>query len=301
MKEFRFNYKEAPEAGNDYRKAYRDGIDKLIEEKYNIAEQNRFALTKKIAQNPDIYREQFKELLGWPLVGEADLSYEVKKEFVTEDNGVRIYRVQIITLGGLPFYGMLFISDESAGTPMIIANHGGLGAPELCGGLLEVGTINYNNMVERILKYKVNVFAPQYLNWNTERFKIAEENMERRADYSMRIARDLKLQQLGSSITAVEIFGVQRAIDWLIGSGTCRKDKIGMTGLSYGGFYTLFITAVDTRIKAAASFCFYSDTKVKTSFTDWVWKGAANSFFDSQVLALICPRKIDIYMGDKDE
>lgn len=300
---FMFNYKEAPEVGNDYRKAYRDGIDKLIEEKYNAAEQKRWSMTKEIAQNPDKYRERFKELLGWPLVGNDDLSYDVKKEFVTEDNGIKIYRVQIITLGGLPFYGMLFLSDESADTPMVIANHGGLGAPELCSGLLEIGTINYHNMVERLLQYKVNVFAPQYLNWNTERFKIAEENMERRADYSMRQARDLKLKQLGSSITAIEIFGVQRAIDWLIDSGTCREDKIGMTGLSYGGFYTLFITAIDTRIKAAASFCFYSDMKVKTDrgFSDWIWKGAANSFFDSQVLALICPRKIDIFMGDKDE
>lgn len=299
--DFRFGYKESPETGNAYRKDYLDGIDKLIERKYEEGEKARRELLKDIINQPEKHREGFKEMLGWPLTGKSNLSYEVKKEFVTEDKGVKIYRVQTIILGGLPMYGMLFISDESADTPMIIANHGGLGAPELCGGLLEIGTINYNNMVERILKYKVNIYAPQYLNWSTERFKVAEENMERRADYGFRQLRDVQLQQLGGSITAVEIFGVMRSIDYLIESGICREDRIGMTGLSYGGFYTLFLAAIDTRIRACVSFCFYSDMKSKISFRDWVWKNAANTYFDSEILALVHPRKIDIYMGDKDE
>ncbi|MBR5587174.1 MAG: hypothetical protein IKW02_04355 [Clostridia bacterium] len=298
---FKFNYKEPPETGNSYRKDFLDSIDELIERKYAQAEQLRDELLKDIVKNPETHREGFKEMLGWPLVGESDLSYEVKKEFVTEDCGVKIYRMQTIILGGLAMYGMLFIKDESADTPMIIANHGGLGAPELCAGLLEVGTINYNNMVERVLNHNVNIYAPQYLNWNTERFKLAEENMERRADYGFRQVRDNQLQQLGSSISAVEIFGVMRSLDYLIESGIAPADKIGMLGLSYGGFYTLFLAAIDTRIKASLSFCFYTNRKHKGTFSDWVWKNAANSYFDSEVLALVYPRKIDIYMGNKDE
>lgn len=301
--DFRFSYKEPPETGNSYRKEYLDGMDSLIERKYAEGERIRRQLLKDIIENPGKHRDGLKEMLGWPLVGETDFSYKVNKEFVTEDNGVKIYRVQTTILGGLPMYGMLFISDESADTPMIIANHGGLGAPELCSGLLEIGTINYNYMVERILKYKVNIFAPQYLNWSQERFKVAEENMERRADYGFRQLRDSQLQQLGGSISAVEIFGVMRSIDYLIKSGICREDRIGMTGLSYGGFYTLFLAAIDTRIKASCSFCFYSDMKDKTNgrFRDWVWKNAANTYFDSEILALVYPRKIDIYMGEYDE
>ena len=300
---FRFKYKEPPETGNKYRKEYLDGIDRLIEKRYEQAEKNRRDYIKNITEQPEKYREELKAMLGWPLTGEPNLSYEVKKEFVTEDNGVKIYRMQTIILGGLPMYGMLFIKNESPDTPMVIASHGGLGAPELCSGLLEIGTINYHNMVERVLKHNVNIYAPQYLNWHTERFKIAEENMERRADYSFRGVRDANLQQLGSSISAIEIFGVMRSVDYLIESKICLEDRIGMIGLSYGGFYTLYTTAIDTRIKAAVSFCYYSDMKekTKTSFRDWVWKNAANTFFDSEVLALVYPRKIDIYMGDKDE
>ena len=299
--DFRFSYKEPAETGNSYRKEYLNGIDALIERKYAEGEKIRGELLKDIIRNPEKHREGFKEMLGWPLTGESDLSYEVKKEFVTENNGVKIYRVQTIVLGGLKMYGMLFISDESIDTPMIIANHGGLGAPELCSGLLEIGTINYNNMVERILKYKVNIYAPQYLNWNTERFRVAEENMELRADYGFRQYRDAQFQQLGGSITAVEIFGVMRSIDYLIHSGLCREDRIGMTGLSYGGLYTLFITAIDTRIKAACSFCFYTHSRSQVTFRDWIWKNASDTYFNSEILALVAPRKIDIYMGNKDE
>lgn len=299
--DFRFNYKEPAESGNDYRKEYLDGIDRLIEQRYEKGEKNRRELLKDIIISPKKHREGLKEMLGWPLSGESDISYEVKKEFVAEDNGVKIYRMQTKILGGLPMYGMLFISEESKDTPMIIASHGGLGAPELCGGLLEIGTINYNNMVERTLKYKVNVYAPQYLNWSEERFKVAEENMERRADYGFRQFRDAQLQQLGGSISALEMFGVIRSIDYLVDSGICREDRIGMMGLSYGGFYTLFIAALDTRIKASLSVSFYSDMSIKMNkFRDWVWKNAANTYFDSEILALVSPRKIDIYMGDKD-
>lgn len=52
-------------------------------------------------------------MLGWPLSGETHLSYNVKKEFVTEDSGVRIYLMQTLVLGGLPMYGMLFTKDDS--------------------------------------------------------------------------------------------------------------------------------------------------------------------------------------------
>lgn len=298
--EFRFDYKEPAEAGNKYRKDYIDGIDALIEKRYARGEEIRNELLKEIVANPDKYREELKEMLGWPLAGETDLSYEVKKEFVTEDKGVKIYRMQTFVLGGLPMYGMLFIKDESPETPMIIANHGGLGAPELCSGLLEIGTINYNDMVERVLKHNVNIYAPQYLNWNEERFKVAEENMERRADYGFRQLRDTQLQQLGSSISAVELFGVMRSLDYLVESGIAPIDKIGMIGLSYGGFYTLFLAALDTRIKAAVSFCYYSDMRTKLSFRDWVFTGGAITFMDSEVLALVAPRKIDLYMGDED-
>ena len=68
-------------------------------------------------------------------------------------------------------------------------------------------------------------------------------------------------------------------------------DRIGMIGLSYGGFYTLFAAALDVRIGAAVSSCFFNNRKMY-DFVDWVWFNAANQFMDAEVGALVCPRPL---------
>ena len=73
-----------------------------------------------------------------------------------------------------------------------------------------------------------------------------------------------------------------------------------MLGLSYGGFYTLFTTAVDTRIKAAISSCFYNNRQ-KHSWVDWVWHNSGYRFFDNEIACLVYPRHLSFEVGDKDD
>ena len=63
----------------------------------------------------------------------------------------------------------------------------------------------------------------------------------------VKINNDLK--RFGLSITAIEIKGIMKAIDYLIENEAFDKEKIGMTGLSYGGYYTLYTMAAEKRIK----------------------------------------------------
>ena len=74
----------------------------------------------------------------------------------------------------------------------------------------------------------------------------------------------------------------------------------GMVGLSYGGFYTLFAAAVDTRIKSAIS-CAFFNTRDKYPWNDWTWFGAAEKFDDAEIAALVYPRKLCLQIGTKDE
>ena len=73
-----------------------------------------------------------------------------------------------------------------------------------------------------------------------------------------------------------------------------------MIGLSYGGFYTLYLTALDKRIKAALCSCYYND-RTYYSNSDWSWFGSANMFEDAEVASLIFPRKLWIQVADNDE
>ncbi len=143
-----------------------------------------------------------------------------------QENGINAYRLQFETLDCVKFYGIYFEYEDKKELPLVICQHGGWGSPELCSGLLET-TSNYNEMTERVLKYGVNVFAPQMLLWKQE-------------DYGIEFNRaevDAKLKQAGSSIAAVEVFALMKSIDYLSTLDAVNENKIGMVGLSYGGFY----------------------------------------------------------------
>ena len=108
---------------------------------------------------------------------------------------------------------------------------------------------------------------------------------------------DAKLKRVGSSITAVEIYGIMRCLDYF--EAQDYVSSLGMLGLSYGGFYTLFTSAIDTRIKSALS-CAYFNSRDNYTFSDWTWQGAANKFDDAEVAALTYPRKLYLRVAESD-
>ena len=140
---------------------------------------------------------------------------------------------------------------------------------------------------DRVLKNDVHIFAPQLLLWSDE--------------YDVKFDRqviDGQLKRVGSSITAIELFGITRILDYFE-----QKDYVssfGMVGLSYGGFYTLYTTAIDTRIKSALS-CSFFNKRDAVGWQDWVWFKSAEKFDDAEVACLIYPRNLYIEIGDKDE
>ena len=135
-------------------------------------------------------------------------------------------------------------------------------------------------MTRRVLRQGFAVFAPQLLMW--------------REDFGPPPNRqqvDVQLKQLGGSITALEIFRIQRCLDYLVSRRDIDGSRIGMIGLSYGGFYALYAPAVETRLRATVSSCFFSDRTVY-AHADWVWRGAARRFLDAEVAGLVCPRPL---------
>jgi dienelactone hydrolase len=143
----------------------------------------------------------------------------------------------------------------------------------------------------------VNVFLPQLLLWSEIYY---EPKIGESTNIDARRGLDAELKQAGSSITAVEIYGIMKSIDYLSAKPFVDPDRIGMVGLSYGGFYTLFTAAVDTRIKAALASSQYND-RYLYPWSDWTWYGAAEKFLDNEVSALVYPRRLFLAVGDSDE
>lgn len=280
-------YSENEKYGNGYRITYLKGIKRLVEQRKKECLETRQQYTQRILQNQSECRKEYLDMLGWPLNVEPKPILSVTENKIFENDSCVFSRMQFELFEGYQFYGILFRHKTEQALPLVISQHGGGGTPELCSSFFCCE--NYNDMSMRIFHKGVNVFAPQLLLWSKDRFGTAGERND----------MDLTLKQLGGSIVALEIYSISRCLDYFEEQAYCNR-AFGMSGLSYGGFYTLYTAAADTRIKTALACSHFNDRTVYKS-PDKVWFNAANSFLDSQLALLVSPRFLRVEVGDNDE
>ncbi len=118
---------------------------------------------------------------------------------------------------------------------------------------------------------------------------------------------DERLRLVGTSLTAVEIAKITRALDVILTRPEVDPNRVAMVGLSYGGYYALVTPAVDTRIKVSVSSCYYGVQEGRYERdelsvpSDFKFKDRFTLFRDSDIVALICPRALEIQAGSKDD
>lgn len=290
-------FKEPEAAGNAHRAHSLAQLDELLAQRQSEANVTRREFFAPRLDSPQHYeadaailRLQFAQMLGWPLCpAPVAAARRIEESFVGEDDLGRIYRLRIPGVGPLDLYGLLFVPPGDGPFPLVLAQHGGLGTPELAAGLAG-NSANYHDMARRPMERGAMVFAPQlFLTWGES----AGPNRDQ-------AALDTQLQQLGGSRAALELALLTRALDVFCARSDVDSQRIGMIGLSYGGFYTLALAALDVRIKVALSSCFFND-RHRYNWSDWVWKGSARRFLDAEIASLVCPRALWIEIGERDE
>lgn len=289
-------HSEPPDFGNKFRKAMLKEVKTLVRMEQRKADRRRkqyfrpdLSSIAAYEQSTANYREELKAMLGWPLTdGWSTDVPSVSTQNVAEDALGRISRVFVETLPDVHTYGLFFRPNGKGPFPLVVSQHGGGGTPELCSGFF--GSANYNDMTRRILRRGIAVFAPQLLLWNPERFGPQHE----------KDVIDRRLKQVGGSLAALDLYRIFRSLDYFAARRDIDARRIGMIGLSYGGFYTLFAAALDVRIKVAVSSCFFNNREIY-DFADWVWFNAANQFLDAEVGALVCPRPLYVEVGKEDD
>ena len=288
-------YKDIVLAGDSYRTNYRDGIDAYVKRLIDEGGKRReeFMPCEHFQEKIEEYRQKYIEMLGIDLICSDDTPEPIL-ERVGEDNDAVIYRTTIYITKEIPQYGLLFVPHGIERAPLVIAQHGGGGTPELCSDMN--GPNNYNRMVRRLLARKACVFAPQLLLWN------CDPNVKLQPLHDIphqRRSVDYNLKRFGISITALEIKGIMNAITYLSSLPFVDGESIGMTGISYGGYFTLHTMAADTRIKAGVSNAAFNDRNVYP-WGDWTYPNCGNTFHDAEVAALCAPRKLYITVGKED-
>ena len=302
-------YREDKTVSQPYRAGYLVCVEKYILKLQDESAQRRaeFITPEKLMADPEKYRQEYYSMLGKPLT-EYDKYKDVPVElvedtYVGEDSLCSIRRLRLDVGEGMIVYGLLFLPKEEfkAQTDknlFVLYQHGGGGTPEVSASFY--GITNYNYAPRRIVARGAAVFSPQLLLWYTSEF----------GDPYDRKRIDNALKQVGSSITALEVFCHMRCLDYFVTQPYCDPEHIGMAGLSYGGFYTLMTAAADTRIRSAYASCSFIDKlemnwygldRSERNWSDWSWKDAANTFLDAEIAALVSPRAICFDAGDRDE
>lgn len=287
-------YTEAPHIADDYRRRYIDGVEAFIKTQYAVSQKLRteFLNTKELAKNPEKFRNEYKRTLGLDAIPECDKKAE--SVYVASDDICDIYRVAVYPVAEIPFYCLLLVPHGAKKSPLFIAQHGGGGTPELCCDIY--GKNNYNHLAQRALKRGAVVLAPQLMLWSNEE----TETMRAHKIHHDRRGFDNALKSFGLSITALEMAGIMKGIDYASQLPYVDSDKIMMAGISYGGYFTLHTMAADARIKAGYTAAAFNDRSVY-NWSDWCYKNSAVKFHDAEVAALCAPRKLYVSVGKEDK
>lgn len=281
-------YREEIKQTEQNKKTYLEGIRAVINQRKREAEEKRTKYFGNIFTDQEGYRGELREMLGWPLVGHTDSGRpNVTLHKLSDEEDYELFRAEVEILEGFCLTGLFFKMKGKDKKPLVLVQHGGSGSPEIISGVYG-GTANYNDMLMRVAKHNVHVFAPQLLLWNVQQYGVPYD----------RKAIDGELKSVGGSIAALELYGIGRIIDYF--EDEDYISSFGMVGLSYGGFYTLYATALDTRIKSSVSCSFFA-SRDAYGWSDWVWRNSASLFDDAEVACLVYPRRLCLEMGKRDE
>jgi dienelactone hydrolase len=243
------------------------------------------------------YRQQLAAFFGTPPPG-AKAGRITRFEQVAEDADCTVNRVWIEVIAGVETYGLYLVPRQrKAKAPLLIAQHGGGGNPE---AICDLDTrVNYRSFGREAVKRGYLVWAPALAMRSTFSGDAPMPNASREL-------LDQKLKLAGTSIIGLELHKIIESTRTLM---QVRPEidaaRVGMTGLSWGGFFTMYATALAPFIKVAAPSGYLRDTEqglARAAADDA--RAADREMFGGwghfQAIGLICPRPCLVQLGEQD-
>jgi dienelactone hydrolase len=235
-------------------------------------------------------RALLRARIGYPPPGLIS-SGKMRMERIGEDTGATYYRLWIPVAPQMDAYGLYIVPRNAPKpAPLVISQHGGGGFPELA---TFQGGGNYKDMVRGAVAQGWIVYAPHHLFYpyrdRDHGSPIPEKVRERLDD---------KLRAAGTSLAAVEVAKISRALDVLLARPEVDRKRVAMVGLSYGGFYTMYTAALEPRIGAAVASCSFREQPGAGS--DYSG-GKLNDLAPGEVAALVFPRPLQVQAGISDK
>ncbi len=243
------------------------------------------------------YRPQIEQSVGWrPQIGEYAPQLISQEELDSDELVASTRRMVIRVAEGLDVYGILLMPYREK-PRLMFCFHGGGGCPELVTSVCP--SSNYNDGARKFVALGFAVFAPLFVLRR-------EETMDVDWNENYRAALHINALWAGTSLMAVEVEKIERAMRFFDSYKEVDASRIGVAGLSYGGYYALYAAALIERVSFCISSCYFND-RLRVlcdrpyALIDWQYPNASSLFGDAHIAALICPKPLYIEVGARDE
>lgn len=242
-------------------------------------------------------RQLLRGRIGYPAPGFTGHTGEPRLEKSGEDAVATYYRIWIPVAPELETYGLYLVpKNVKLPAPLVISQHGGGGFPEMA---TYKGGANYKDQVRGAVAEGYLVFAPLQIQ-----YPFGDRNNGTPIPADVRARLDEKLRAKGTSLAAIEMMKLTRALDALLKRKEVDPSRVAMIGLSYGGFYTLYAAALDPRIRVAVASCSFKDYPEPGTEFEKQMRKTDGRLFDMagpDLVKLICPRPLQVQSGIHDK
>jgi hypothetical protein len=243
------------------------------------------------------YREKLGGFFGTPPPGARE-GRVTRFQQIGEDKFCTLFRVWVEVIENVEAYGIYMLPKQrKARAPLLIAQHGGGGNPE---AICDLDTReNYRSFGPEAVKRGYIVWAPALAMRSTYSGDEAIPGASREL-------LDQKLRLAGTSIIGLELHKIIASTRALLKARPeIDPERVGMTGLSWGGFFTMYATALAPFIKVAAPSGYFRDSAVllRRALADdarLADRENFGGFGHFQAVGLICPRPCLVQIGEKD-
>jgi dienelactone hydrolase len=252
-----------------------------------------------VAGAPAAARERLRKSLRYPPPSfDVPSTEAVVEKVIGEDEFASYRELKIPVLPGVYATGVYLrpkTAHAKARLPLVISAHGRGGMPpETADGTLGGIGKSRRDLSWHALKHGYAVWQPVYVHYD-----------EDGSDFRDRLT--VRAWQAGTSLPAIEIAKTVRALDALLKRPDIDPDRVAMMGHSYGGFYTLYTTALEPRIRVAVVSAYFNDREAVLNasepdgFLDWRFPDSLTQWRDPSVAALVAPRPLLINAGNQDQ
>jgi dienelactone hydrolase len=235
-------------------------------------------------------RRVFLNRIGYPIPG-LRATGPLRLERTGEDESAVYHRAWLPLSGGMDAYGLYIVPKKPLAkrAPLVISQHGGGGFPEMA---TFYGGTNYKDQVRGAIKEGYIVYAPLTLM-----YPFGDRDRGTAIPADVRKVIDARLRSQGTSLAALDVMKIKLALDALTNRPEIDPNRIAMIGLSYGGFYSTYVAALDPRIKVVVASCSFRNDP---AIVDGTAEGRLLDLAPAEIAALIAPRPLQIQSGIRD-